>query len=159
MSDGAATLRRLLATVFGIGFAPVLPGTAASLAAVLAAVAIPAPAYARTALFVVIATSFGCVVVGHFAGRDFGHHDPPEFVLDEVAGTFLAVLRVEKPGLLEFAAAFLLFRAFDVSKPFPLRQAERLPRGVGILLDDLLAGGYTLAILVIIRNVPRLLPA
>jgi len=77
----------------------------------------------------------------------FGKHDPGAVVLDEVVGMLVAAAiapRVTWPWIL---AAFVLFRAFDIIKPFPVRNAERLPGGLGIFMDDVLAGLYTNALL------------
>jgi phosphatidylglycerophosphatase A len=67
-------------------------------------------------------------------------------VIDEVAGLTLALLAVPRT-LPVVVVAFLLFRIFDVVKPFPARPAERLPGGLGVVLDDLVAGLYTLIVL------------
>jgi phosphatidylglycerophosphatase A len=71
-------------------------------------------------------------------------------VIDEVVGqiiTFVATPRVTWIGLL---LGFILFRAFDIVKPFPARQAERLPGGWGIMMDDVVAGLYSLIVLVVL---------
>lgn len=75
------------------------------------------------------------------AERQFGH-DSSRIVIDEYAGFVVSVLLLPK-SLLLFAVAFVLFRALDIVKPFPARQAEALPGGVGIVTDDLVAGIYT----------------
>jgi phosphatidylglycerophosphatase A len=75
------------------------------------------------------------------AERQFGH-DSSKIVIDEYAGFVISVLLLPK-SLLLFAVAFVLFRALDIVKPFPARQAEALPGGVGIVTDDLVAGIYT----------------
>lgn len=152
MSDAGARLRRTLATAFGIGRVPVAPGTAASIAAFLVAVALPANSFPRWAITIAVTASIVGIVVGMRAHADFGVADPPAFVMDEVAGYFVSIVRAQKPGILELVAALVLFRVFDVWKPFPVRQAERLPGGFGIVLDDLLAGGYTAALLMLIHR-------
>jgi len=68
--------------------------------------------------------------------------DPPEVVIDEAAGFVLAVFLLP-PSWVYISAGFVLFRIFDILKPFPLRRVERLKGGLGIVLDDLLAGIYT----------------
>ena len=77
-----------------------------------------------------------------WAERHFGRKDPGAFVIDEVAGYLVVVAHVGKPSIEAAVAAFLLFRLFDVVKPPPARQLERLPAGWGILLDDVMAGVY-----------------
>jgi phosphatidylglycerophosphatase A len=84
------------------------------------------------------------------AEKVFGRADPRQVVIDEVAGqiiTFVATPRITWIGLI---AGFILFRAFDVVKPFPARRAERIPGGWGIMLDDVVAGLYSLIVLVIL---------
>ncbi len=90
--------------------------------------------------------ALGVWAAGH-AERFFDRIDPGEVVIDEVVGqiiTFLA--RPDAPGKY-LLAGFILFRIFDVVKPFPVRRAERLPGGWGIMLDDVVAGVYSLAAL------------
>lgn len=79
-----------------------------------------------------------------------GARDPGVIVIDEVAGMALAALLLP-PTPRALAAAFALFRVFDVAKPPPARAAGRLPGGVGVVLDDLVAGAWTLAILLGLR--------
>ena len=76
--------------------------------------------------------------------------DPGAIVVDEVAGMTLSVLLVPlTPAVL--VAGFVLFRIFDVAKPFPANVAQRLPGGVGVMLDDLVAGLYALLLLLLAR--------
>jgi phosphatidylglycerophosphatase A len=76
-----------------------------------------------------------------------GTKDPGVVVIDEVAGMMLSVLLVERtPAVL--LTAFVLFRLFDIWKPFPARQSQALPGGLGVVADDLIAGAYTLMVLV-----------
>lgn len=91
----------------------------------------------------------GCLL-GNRAERDWGRKDPGGFVVDEVVGQLIPLLPLlgsELP-LLATLAAFGLFRLFDILKPWPVRQLERLPGGVGIMADDVAAGLYA-AVLVI----------
>ena len=85
----------------------------------------------------------GCWV-GNHAVTDFGRKDPGAFVLDEVVGQGLPLLPL-LPGPLDplgLVAAFVLFRVFDIAKPPPCRRLERLPGGLGIMADDVAAGGF-----------------
>ena len=72
----------------------------------------------------------------------FRKTDPHEVVIDEVAGQFLTLTAVPNTSWVWLGFAFLLFRAFDIVKPFPARRAERLSGGWGIVTDDLVAGVY-----------------
>jgi phosphatidylglycerophosphatase A len=75
----------------------------------------------------------------------FGRKDPAKVVIDEVAGQLIALLPLVPsldPGWLSIIAAFLLFRLFDIVKPFPARRLEKLESGLGIMSDDIVAGAY-----------------
>ena len=81
--------------------------------------------------------------------RESGRKDPQIVVIDEVAGQWLA-LTLAPPSLPYALLALLLFRVFDILKPPPVRQLERLPEGVGIVVDDLAAGLYALLVYFVI---------
>ena len=78
--------------------------------------------------------------------RATGGKDPQFVVIDEVAGQLIALIAVPLAWK-TFLAGFILFRAFDIVKPPPVRQLERLPEGTGIVLDDVAAGIYALAVM------------
>lgn len=135
---------QLLATGFGIGLLPVAPGTWASLAALPAAWLI-AGAGGRAGLALAALAAF---LVGVWAAgacvRQMGDGDPDprRVVIDEIAGQWLTLLAVE-PGLVHYAIGFVLFRAFDILKPWPVDWADRrIKGGLGIMLDDVLAAVY-----------------
>jgi len=134
----------LLATAGGVGYAPVAPGTVASLLALLILWALPFSSLGLTfALLVVVG------VGGWAAGRAerlLGSKDPGPVVIDEIAGMFLSVLALPR-SLWFLLVAFLLFRFLDIVKPFPIRQSQALSGGLGVMLDDLIAGVYTLVLL------------
>jgi phosphatidylglycerophosphatase A len=84
------------------------------------------------------------------AEKAFGRIDPGQVVIDEVMGqiiTFIATPRISRVGLI---AGFILFRIFDIIKPFPARRCERFPGGWGIMLDDGVAGLYSLVAMMIL---------
>jgi phosphatidylglycerophosphatase A len=81
------------------------------------------------------------------AAKFFGRVDPGQVVIDEVVGQMLTLLLVPHATWKWLLGGFLLFRVLDVLKPFPARQAERFPRGWGIMLDDVVAGLYGLGAL------------
>jgi phosphatidylglycerophosphatase A len=138
-----------LATVFGAGFAPVAPGTVGSALTVLLLWIVP---FSRAGLVVFL---LAVIVVGtwaaHHAERALGGKDPGAIVIDEVAGMTLSVLvfPLTPPVLV---AGFVLFRVFDVVKPEPARSSQRLPGGAGVMVDDLIAGLYTLGVLALVRG-------
>ena len=141
-------LALLIATVGGVGRAPLAPGTVAS-AVTVAVLGLAAPS--RPAL---IAFLVAVVVVGtwaaHDAERSLGGKDPSAIVIDEVAGMALSVLALPlTPGVL--LAGFVLFRVFDVVKPYPANALQRLAGGVGVMIDDLVAGLYALLVLLAAR--------
>jgi phosphatidylglycerophosphatase A len=82
-------------------------------------------------------------------------HDSPRIVIDEVAGQMVALTVVERSGAREVGVgmvlAFLLFRFFDILKPFPIRRLEHLPGGIGVVADDLGAGVYALVVLMLVE--------
>ncbi len=86
----------------------------------------------------------------HEAERVLGTKDPGAIVIDEVAGMALSVLLVP-PTIATLAVAFLAFRVFDIVKPFPANVAQRLPGGVGVMVDDLIAGIYALLVVLGLR--------
>lgn len=132
----------LLISTFGyVGFFPVAPGTAGSLAA-LALYApirwVGAPSVETAAIAVVFAIG---VWASTRAESLIGATDPGPVVIDEVLG-MLVTLAWMPLSLAGIAAGFVLFRIFDVLKPFPARRLEQAPRGWGIMLDDAMAGVY-----------------
>ena len=131
----------LLATGFGAGFSPVVPGTAGTLVAIPIyhiLSDIPSPLYALT----LIASFFlSCWAAGH-AERHWGKKDDRRIVIDEIMGFLVTMLWVPKT-VFAIAAGFVLFRFFDIVKPFPIRHLERAEGGFGVVLDDVLAGIYS----------------
>lgn len=97
---------------------------------------------------IVIGASLACVALGKFTEEAFGKKDPSQCTIDEWAGQALALLALPvssgnfKLAAISVGVAFILFRLFDITKPFPARRAEKLPRGWGVLTDDLVAGIY-----------------
>lgn len=140
----------LIATFFGIGRLHPGPGTWGSAATVLiwAVLAHAVPATALTATVIALAiliTLVGIPAASHVA-RASGKKDPQFVVIDEVAGQLIALVAAPLTWK-SFLAGFILFRAFDIIKPPPVRQLERLPEGTGIVLDDVAAGLYALAVM------------
>ena len=136
----------LLALGFGAGLAPRAPGTCGTaLALPLAWMLLQAPWSWRLAV-VVVAVAAGVWICGTSA-RQIGAHDHPGIVWDEIAA-MLALTLAMPAGIGWLAAAFVLFRAFDIVKPWPIRDLDhRLTGGTGIMLDDLAAAAYTAACL------------
>jgi len=89
------------------------------------------------------------------AEKFFGRTDPGQVVVDEVVGQMLTFLLLPRLTLGWLLLGFLLFRVFDIFKPFPARQAERFSRGWGIMLDDVIAGVYGLCVLTVLELIRR----
>ena len=142
----------IVASFFGIGFMPIAPGTWASLAAALIVYFTPlglAPFPIR--VMVTAAVYAAGVPAAAACERHFGKKDPRPCVIDEVAGQLVGIwLLPRQAGF--YISAFFLFRLFDIWKPFPIRKSEALPHGFGIMTDDILAGFYTLVILLVVRH-------
>lgn len=149
---GVAPLDRValaIATFGGIGWAPVAPGTVAS-AVTIAALWLLSLSRAQIIVFFVVVALIGTWAAEH-AERTLGAKDPGTIVIDEVAGMTLSVLLL--PLTVPVALlAFVLFRLFDIVKPPPARQAQVLPGGAGVMVDDLIAGLYALAIIAALRT-------
>ena len=135
-----------LSTWFGCGLAPFAPGTWGSLAA-LPVAAICVWLGGTLALQMVSAALLAIgIAASNVYARAAGIKDPGEVVIDEVAGQCLTLLVVPLQPL-HYFAAFLLFRFFDIVKPFPIRWLERkLPGGYGIMLDDTGAAIYAMIV-------------
>lgn len=140
----------LLATFFGVGRLRPGPGTWGSAATMLLwyALAYALPLVARTPT--AIALALVVILIGIPAAtqvaRASAAKDPQFIVIDEVAGQLIALIAVPVAWK-SFLAGFILFRAFDIVKPPPVRQLEKLPEGTGIVLDDVAAGIYALVVM------------
>ena len=154
---------RWLATAAGLGRLPVAPGAWGSLGGLALAWVFNSREFAgwtlgsaRLRLLFPLAGWLVLNAAGVWAADSFeratGKKDPQQVVVDEVSGQWLTLLA--SPAFLSgnanwksFLAGFILFRAFDMLKPFPARQAESLPGGWGIMADDWVAGAYAAACL------------
>jgi phosphatidylglycerophosphatase A len=150
--------RPLLASALGLGHVPGMPGTAGALLgpALYLPLAWAVPAEPWQTGLVGLVFLFWCgatVALGGWAERYYGRKDCPHFVTDEVAGFLGTVLLFRLPGqpLLTVLLAFPVTRVIDILKVPPARQLERLPRGWGVLADDLLASVYAAGVLHLVR--------
>ena len=145
-----------VATFFGAGFGKPGPGTWGSVAAVLlwagyAWAFHPAPHSLLAVLLIGITlTLILGVPAATIAARESGRHDPGFVVIDEVAGQWIALL-FSPADWRHALIALVLFRVFDITKPFPARQLESLPEGWGIVFDDVAAGLYALGVASLLR--------
>jgi phosphatidylglycerophosphatase A len=146
-----------VATFFGAGLGKPGPGTWGSVAAVLLWAAFawgvhPSAQVLLAALAVGILLSIALgIPAATIAAREGGRHDPGFVVIDEVAGQWIALLGCV-PGWRSGLIGLVLFRLFDITKPFPARQLEQLPEGWGIVFDDVAAGLYALGVGWLLRH-------
>ena len=145
-----------IASGFGSGFSPVAPGTAGALLACVmwgvASLFLPYEAVMwATGVCVLLFTALGLVSAGK-AEQVWGK-DPSKVVIDEMVGVWIPLLAAPEGEARGWYAlgAFVLFRFFDIVKPLGVRRMERLEGGLGIMMDDILAGIYSLIILIGIR--------
>lgn len=130
----------VIATWFGVGFSPIAPGTAGTFAALPLYFALRG--FGATAiLFAAFVLSVAGIWAAGVVAEHSAEEDPQFVVVDEVAGVLLT-LAFAPHSWAGVALAVLLFRVFDMTKPFPARAAEDLPGGWGIVVDDLVAGAW-----------------
>jgi phosphatidylglycerophosphatase A len=141
-------LKLFIASGFLTGYFPIASGTVGSFVAILIYLFIPG--FSEPYILVIFILTF--LIIGiytsDFAEKVYGF-DPPEVVIDEIVGMWITMLFVPKTFVLS-AIGFLLFRVFDIIKPFPAKQSQQIKGGLGIMIDDLIAGFYSLIILHII---------
>ncbi len=157
-------MKRLLTSCFGLGRLPLAPGTWGSLPVVvifglMCQFHLSGPSISIVMAALALAGSVICVKFAPAAIAATGNTDPREVVADELAGqavTFLAapllspeILSIRQIWIIT-AGGFLLFRLFDIVKPWPIRKLEKLPKGWGILADDLMAGVFAAIVLLIV---------
>ena len=152
-------MKRMFTSCFGLGLLPIAPGTWGSLPCalvfgILGIFEVSPPVNTIIMAAITLAASVACVVFAPDAINRTGKNDPGEVVADEVAGqaiTFMALpMLAGKELCIAVAAGFLLFRFFDILKPWPIYKLEKFPKGWGILADDILAGVYACVVLQVI---------
>ncbi len=143
----------VIALGFGAGLSPVAPGTVGTLVAIPLALVLRAHVPDGVFLAVIVASAAIGIWAAAVTGRDLGVPDHGSIVWDEVVA-FLLVLYFVGDGALHVAFAFLLFRVFDIVKPPPIRNVDAaMKNGLGVMLDDLIAAGYTLLVLALWQRV------
>jgi phosphatidylglycerophosphatase A len=134
-------LHLVLSTGFGIGHAPLVPGTFGSALGVVLYALLAATGGGPVVLAgLVVVTALGFWSAGA-TERHLGKRDPGLIVIDEISGQMVSLIFLPL-NLGVLVAGFFLFRLFDILKPFPVRRLEALPGGSGIMADDLMAGLY-----------------
>ena len=146
-------MKRFLVTVFGsffyTGYFPFAPATFASMVWLLVWLFVPG-AHWMTFWAVILCTIPVAVVLSGIMEKYYGE-DAPRIVIDEVVGMQITLL-FAPVNIWTGLAGFLLFRFFDIAKPFPANRSQKLPGGWGVVTDDVLAGIYSLAVLSLIRH-------
>lgn len=135
-----------------IGLVPVAPGTAGSLVGLGLVMLVRATDQPELEPLILAAVLVAGVWAAGVAERHYGLEDPSAVVVDEVAGMLLTLLWIPV-GYVGLGLAFAAFRVFDIVKPFPAREAERLPGGWGVMADDIVAGIYAHAVLQLLATV------
>lgn len=133
-----------MATGLGLGMLPKAPGTFGTLLGLALAAIFP------DNLYLVIAVTLLGIWISQEAEKILVEHDSPKIVIDEIAGYLIAAFNWH--GYYLFAA-FVLFRVFDIIKPTPIRQLQRLPGGIGVMADDLAAGLLTNLVLLLTTKI------
>jgi len=134
-----------LATGFGSGLSPVAPGTVGTLAGVVVCLlCLPMPWIMR--LIIVLALLALSIYVAEQAEKIYQKKDDQRIVIDEIIGLQITMLPVAI-NILNLCVAFVLFRIFDIWKPFPVKNLQGLPGGWGVVIDDVAAGIYAAAAL------------
>ena len=148
-----------IATGLGLGYLPKAPGTfGSSLGVLLALGAFSSNASLPFLLGLTLAVSLAGIWAATSTAAYLNKKDPPVVVIDEVSGQLIAFLGIALagtpfvPGWKYLLAGFILFRVFDIWKPFPARLAESLPGGLGIMADDWVAGLYAALALALARQ-------
>lgn len=142
----------LFAFGFGAGLSPYAPGTFGTLIAIPIVLFVMQFGLLAHLGFAIFASCLGVYICGESARR-LGVHDHPGIVWDEITGFAFAMLLVPVQ-IYWVLAGFALFRLFDIWKPWPIREADHsLPGGLGIMLDDIIAGMFAAAILFGVRNI------
>jgi phosphatidylglycerophosphatase A len=138
-------LIKLFATGFGTGLSPFAPGTMGTLVGVvICLLCFPLPWPMR--LLIVIALSALSIYVAGRAEKIYQKKDDQRIVIDEIIGLQITMLPVAI-NLLNLCAAFVLFRIFDILKPYPIGNLQKLPGGWGVVIDDVAAGIYASAVM------------
>ncbi|OGP90480.1 MAG: hypothetical protein A2031_00210 [Deltaproteobacteria bacterium RBG_19FT_COMBO_43_11] len=141
-------LIKLLATGFGAGLVPLAPGTAGTLVGVLICL-IFSPLHWLLRLLIVIFLLGLAIYIAERAEQFYGKKDDHRIVIDEIAGFQVAMLPVAITGL-HLLVGFVLFRIFDIWKPFPLRNFQQFIGGLGVVADDIGAGVYAGAVMLLL---------
>lgn len=144
----------LIATGFGSGFSPVAPGTAGALLATVVWFGLSYFLSAVALLWLTVGFVLVFTILGIWAAdcvEPYWGEDPSRVVVDEMVGVWIALLAAPAGEVWYALGAFALFRLFDIFKPLGIRRMESFPGGIGVMMDDILAGIYSFVVLIGIR--------
>lgn len=144
----------MIASGFGSGFSPIAPGTAGALLAtiiwwILASILSGTSLLLITLLLIIFFTITGIYTTNSV--ETIWGKDPSRVVIDEMVGVWIPLLAVNETNIWYTLTAFLLFRLFDIFKPFGIRKMEQLKGGLGVMMDDILAGVYSLILILVFK--------
>lgn len=152
--DRPPFLPMLIGTGFGSGFSPVAPGTAGALLAALVWYLLSFLLSGVALLWITVALILVFTLAGVWAAdrlEPAWGEDPSRVVVDEMVGVWISLLAAPAGHVWYGLAAFVLFRFFDILKPLGIRRMEKLPRGWGVMMDDILSGVYGFILLIVAR--------
>lgn len=136
------SIAKIISVFFGVGYIPIAPGTVTSLIVVVLYWLVLSQLSWPIFLLILILLFLLGVFVSSVHSSAIKHKDPQSVTIDEALGQLIPLFLL-KPTWGLLLAAFLLFRFFDILKPFPVNRAENFPSGWGIMLDDVVAGLYS----------------
>jgi phosphatidylglycerophosphatase A len=143
-----------LATVAYCGYFPIAPGTVGSAAGLLVYWIVRSTGSPAVEVAAIVAVFVAGTWAGTIAEQHFGGTDPGQVVIDEVVGMLITLLFIPV-GVSGAIAGFVLFRVFDILKPYPANRFERLHGGLGVMADDAMAGVYAnVALRIVLWLVP-----
>ena len=137
---GKEKIIKVLATGFGSGLVPLAPGTIGTLVGIPVCLVCLPFSWPLRFLFVIVLSALAIFISGR-AEMIYQEKDDQRIVIDEIAGFQVTMLPVAITGL-NLCVAFVLFRIFDIWKPFPIRNLQQLSGGWGVVIDDVVAGVY-----------------
>lgn len=136
------TVHKILATFFGVGFFPLAPGTVTSfLVVILYKLFLHSLSWPLYLLLFIVLFFVGVIVSTEYSS-ELGKEDPRRIVIDEACGQLFVLFQMPASSFI-LLACFFLFRFFDILKPYPIRKVEKLEKGWGIMMDDIIAAIYT----------------
>ena len=144
-------LSNWFSTVFKIGYLPIAPGTWGSLAALIVWYVLIGHISSITLIALIVIIFALGVYTSSVIEINLTIKDPSIVVIDEWVGQWIALLFLKESDIWWSFFAFLLFRLFDIWKPYPIKKLDNMYGGWGIMLDDVLAGIYALVVLSILR--------